>query len=93
MAPLLVQVFLLLLKIYIFPGLALLLVEYSFQGLKMLHELPKVLGISDSQVFEIGQHLITVNFRILQVSLRGLAHSRPAFSVLDLIGRCSLWQG
>ena len=79
MAPLLVQVFLLLLKIYIFPGLALLLVEYSFQGLKMLHELPKVLGISDLLVFVIGQHLTTVKFRILQVSPGGLAHSKPAF--------------
>ena len=79
MAPLLVQVFLLLLKIYIFPELALLLVEYSFQGLKMLHEPPKVLGIFDLLVFVIGQHLTTVKFRILQVSPRGLAHSRPAF--------------
>ena len=47
MAPLLVQASQLLLKIYIFPELDLLLLGYSFQGLKMLHELLKVLGISD----------------------------------------------
>ena len=78
MVLLLKQVFQQLLKIYRFPTLILfLLVEFS-QGLRKLHVLLKVLGISDLLIFESDQHLIILDFRTLQSSLKELFHSTHA---------------
>ena len=78
MVLLLMQVFQQLLKICRFPMLILFLLVGFSQGLRKLHVLPKVPGIFDLLIFESDQHLIVLDSRTLQSSLKELFHSKHA---------------